>query len=109
MDLFGERVAGGALEGPGGGAGGVVVKGERGLQVRAGDVAGAGGVVVEGERGGQVLRADLSLAVGEGVDEREADRVRFGAGGDLADDPGRGVGELSVGVVPELTGVAVEA
>lgn len=31
VDVFGERVAGGAGEGPGGGAGGVVVQGERGV------------------------------------------------------------------------------
>ena len=70
VDLFGERLAGRAGQRPGGGA---------------------GGVVVERERGVEVLRADLPLAVGEGVEEREADRVRFGAGGDLAErSPGWG-------------------
>ncbi len=88
VDLFGERLAGRAGERPGGGAGGVVVKRERGVEVG---------------------RADLSLPVGEGVEEREADRVRLGAGGDLADDSGLGLGELSVGVVPQLAGVVVEA
>ena len=62
VDLFGERIAGRAGQRPGGGA---------------------GGVVLERERGGQVLRADLAFAVGEGVEEREADDVRLGAGGDL--------------------------
>ena len=52
VDLFGERLAGRAVERPGGGAGGVVVERERGLEV---------------------WRADLLLAVGEGVEEREAD------------------------------------
>ena len=88
VDLFGERLAGRAGQRPGGAA---------------------GGVVLERERGGQVLRADLALAIGECVDEREADRVRFGAGGDLADDPGLRLGELAVGVMPELAGVVVEA
>jgi hypothetical protein len=64
---------------------------------------------VQRERGVEVLGADLSLAVGEGVEERESDRVRLGAGGDLADDPGVGFGELSVGVMPELAAVGVEA
>ena len=88
VDLFGERVAGRAGERPGGGA---------------------GGVVLERERGCEVLRADLALAVGEGVEEREADRVGFGAGGDLAEDAGGGAGELAVGVMPEFAGVGVEA
>ena len=89
MDLFGEGLSGRAGQCPGGGA---------------------GGVVVEGERGGQVLGADLALAVGEGVEERESDGVRFGAGGDLPDDPaGLRFGELAVGVMPELAGVGVQA
>ena len=46
VDLFGERLAGGAVERPGGGAAGVVVERDRRLEV---------------------LRADLSFAVGEGV------------------------------------------
>jgi hypothetical protein len=70
---------------------------------------GAGGVVVQGERGGEVWRTDLSFAVGEGVEQREPDRVGLGAGGDLPDDPGVGFGELSVGVMPELAGVRVQA
>jgi hypothetical protein len=88
VDLFGEWLAGRAGQSPGGGPGGIVVERERGVEVR---------------------RADVVLAVGEGVEEREADRVRFGAGGDLADDPGVGFGELSVGVMPEPAGAGVEA
>jgi len=56
VDLFGERVAGGALQCPAGRAGGVVPQRERGLEV---------------------LGVDRAFAVGERVDEREADRVRF--------------------------------
>jgi hypothetical protein len=41
VDLVGERVAGGGLQRPGGGADGVVVQRERGVQVRDVDVAGA--------------------------------------------------------------------
>ena len=59
-----------------------------------------------GARGRLGGAADLLLAVGEGVEEREADRVRFGAGGDLASPPGWGC-ELAVGVVPELAGLVV--
>ena len=89
MDLFGERIAGGALQRPGGGAGGVVPQRERGLQV---------------------FGVDLALAVGERVDEREADHVRFGARQQRAGDPGvLGGRELRVGVVPELAGVRGEA
>ena len=88
VDLFGERLAGRAVQRPAGGA---------------------GGVVVERERGVEVLRADLLFAVGEGVEEREADRVRLGAGGDLAEHAGKGFGELAVGVVPELASVWVES
>ena len=88
VDLFGERLAGRAGQCPGGGS---------------------GGVVVQRERGGEVRGADLRLAVGEGVEKREPDDVRFGAGGYLADDPvGRLGGELVVGVMPELAGVIVE-
>ena len=51
----------------------------------------------------QVLVADLAFAVGEGVEEREPDDVRFGAGGDLRDDlVVRFGGEFAVGVVPQL-------
>ena len=70
---------------------------------------GSGGVVVECERGVEVLGADLLFAVGEGVEQREPDRVCFGAGSDLAEHAGEGSGELAVGVVPELAGVWVEA
>ena len=69
LDLFGEQLAGRAVQRPAGGAGGVVVERERSLEVR---------------------RADLPFAVGEGVEEREADRVRLGAGGDLTEHTGRG-------------------
>src|ERR1700730_11362383 len=59
VDLFGERLAGRAGQRPGGGP---------------------GRVVVQRERGGQVSRTDVALAVGERVEECEADRVRLGAG-----------------------------
>ena len=62
------------------------------------------GVVPERERGGQVRRLDLPGGVEQGVDEREADRVRFGAGADRAGDPGLGFGELLVGVCPGAAG-----
>jgi hypothetical protein len=82
VDLFGERLAGRAAERPRGGPGGVVL-----------------------ERGLEVLGADLALTVGEGVDEREPDDVRLGAGGDQRDDPVVGFGgELAVGVMPQLAG-----
>ena len=87
VDLFGERLTGRAVQRPGGGA---------------------SGVVVERERGGEVRPTDLLLAVGEGVEEREADRVRLGAGGDLAEHAGQGSGELAVGVMPELAGAGVQ-
>ena len=56
VDLFGERVAGGALQRPGGGAGGVVPERERRLEV---------------------LGFDLALTISERVEEREPDHVRF--------------------------------
>ena len=88
VDLFGERVAGRAGQRPRGGS---------------------GGVVVQCERCGEVRGADLGLAVGEGVEQREPDDVRLGAGGDLRDDPvGRLGGELAVGVMPQLTRVGIE-
>ena len=88
VDLLGERIAGRAGQRPGGGAGGVVLERERGLEVRGGD---------------------LAFAVGEGVEEREPDDVRFGAGGDLRDDPVLRLGcERAVGVMPQLAGVIVE-
>jgi hypothetical protein len=47
------------------------------------------------------------LAVGEGVEEREPDRARLGASGDLANDPaGLLLRELRV---PELAGGQVQA
>lgn len=89
VDLFGERLAGRAGQRPGGGS---------------------GGVVPERECGVQVLGTDRVGAVGEGVDQREPDRVCFGAGRDLRDDPVVRFGrELSVGVVPELARVGVES
>ena len=88
VDLFGERLAGRAVERPG---------------------CGTGGVVVERERGVDVLRADLSFAVGEGVEKRGPDGMRLGAGGDLAEHAGDGAGELAVGVVPQLAGIGVQA
>ena len=48
----------------------------------------SGRVVPERERGGQVRRAGSGGGVEQGVDEREADRVRFSAGADRAGDPG---------------------
>jgi hypothetical protein len=88
VDLFGERIAGRAGQRPRGGSGGVVLECERGLEVRGGD---------------------LALAVGEGVEEREPDDVRLGAGGDLRDDPVLRFGrESPVGVVPQLARVGVE-
>ena len=89
MDLFGERVAGRVLQRPAGGAGGVVPERERGLEV---------------------LGVDLAFAVGERVEEREADRVRFGAGESAPAIPaGLGYRELDVGVVPQLARVLLEA
>jgi hypothetical protein len=88
VDLLGERVAGRALQRPGGGAGGVVPQRERGLEV---------------------LGVDLAGAVGERVEDGEADRVRFGAGVERAGDSG-GLGgrELRLGVVPELARGLIE-
>ena len=52
---------------------------------------------------------DLVFAVGECVEEREPDDVRFGAGGDLADDPVVRLGrESPVGVMPQLARVGVK-
>jgi hypothetical protein len=88
VDLFGERVAGRALQRPAGGAGGVVGDRERCLEVLAGDPAGV---------------------VGERVDQREPNRVRFGARADLADDPEAWLGEVGVGLPPQRTGRLIEA
>ncbi len=50
-----------------------------------------------------------ALAVGERVEERQADRVRFRAGAERAGDPRLGcASELDVGVMPQLTRVRVE-
>ena len=52
---------------------------------------------------------DLAGAVGERVEEREADRVRFGAGAERAGDPVVGFSEPGVCVPPQSAGVFVEA
>jgi hypothetical protein len=83
VELFGDRVAGVGLECPGGGARGVVLQRERGVEV---------------------VGLDRRGAVEQRVDEREADGVRFGAGGELAGESGLRLGELPVGVVPERAG-----
>ena len=83
VDLVSERVAGGPLKRPAGGALRVVPERERGVQVDGLDLAG----VVE-----------------QRVEERKADGVRFGARCDRAGDPGLGLGELLVGVCPGVAG-----
>ena len=55
-----------------------------------------------------MLGLDGVLSVEQRVDEREADRVRFGAGGELAGEPVGGLGELRVGVPPQLARVGGE-
>ncbi len=75
MDLLRERVAGPLAERPRGGA---------------------AGVVPERESGVEVLRCDLALPVEQRVDEREPDRVRLGAGGELSEETVDGLGELRV-------------
>jgi hypothetical protein len=56
-----------------------------------------------------VLGVDLAGAVGERVEEGQADRVRFGAGVERAGDSGGlDCGELRVGVVSELAGGLIE-
>ena len=87
MDLLGERVAGRLSERPGGGA---------------------VGVVPERERGVEMLGLDRLLSVEQRVEQREPDDVRFGAGGELSGEPVGGLGELRVGVPPELAGVGGE-
>lgn len=54
-------------------------------------------------------RTDVAGAVGDGVEQGEADDVRFAAGGDLAQDARLWLSELVVGLVPELAGVGVQA
>ena len=83
VDLVGERVAGGALQRPDGGALRVVPERERGVQVRG---------------------LDLPVVVEQRVDQGEADGVRFSAGADRAGDPGLRFGELLVGVCPGVAG-----
>ena len=56
----------------------------------------------------QVLGVDLGLAVEQRVEEREADRVRLGAGGDVPGEPVERLGELRVGVPPQLPRVRGE-
>jgi hypothetical protein len=56
-----------------------------------------------------VLAVDLASAVDERVDQRESDRVRFGAGADLAGDRVLGFGEVGVGAPPQRARVLVEA
>ena len=73
VELLGERVAGRLTECPAGGS---------------------GGVVPERERGVQVLGCDLGLAVEQRVDQREADRVRLGAGGDVPGEPVEWLGRV---------------
>ena len=81
MDVLGERVAGRLSERPGGGA---------------------FGVVPERERGVEMLGFDLGLSVEQCVEEREPDDVCFGAGGELSEETVGGLGELRVGVPPQL-------
>ena len=50
----------------------------------------------------EVLWLDGLLSVEQGVEERESDDVRFGAGGELAEEPVGGMGELRVEVPPQL-------
>jgi hypothetical protein len=87
VDLFGERVAGCVVDRPG---------------------CGAGGLVPERERGGQVFGSDRVGGVEQRVEEREPDRVRLGAGGELAGGAVGGLGELRVGVPLQLAGVVGE-
>jgi hypothetical protein len=56
----------------------------------------------------QVLGADRVGGVEQRVEEREPDDVGFGAGGELAGEPVGGLGELWVGVPPDLAGVGGE-
>ena len=56
----------------------------------------------------EVLWPDRGDAVEQRVDQREADRVRLGAGGELAGEPLGGLGERGVGVPPQLARVGGE-
>jgi hypothetical protein len=56
----------------------------------------------------EVLGLDLALAVKQRVDQREADRVRFGAGGEMPGEAVAGCGELRVELPPQLARVGVE-
>ena len=55
-----------------------------------------------------MLRLDAALAVEQRVEEREPDRVRLGAGSEIAGDPIGGLGELRVGMPPQLARGGVE-
>ena len=66
------------------------------------------GVVPERERGVEMLGLDGLLSVEQRVEEREPDHVRFGAGGELAEETVGGLGELRVDVPPQLARVGGE-
>jgi hypothetical protein len=87
VDLVGELVVGAVVQCPAGAAGAVAVQRERRFKVAG---------------------RDRSGAVDQGVEQREADRVGFGACADRAGDPGLGLGEPGVGVPPQLASVVVE-
>ena len=55
-----------------------------------------------------MLGADRVGGVEQRVEEREPDDVCFGAGGELSGEPVGGLGELWVGVPPDLAGVGGE-
>ena len=55
-----------------------------------------------------MLGLDGLLSVEQRVEEREPDDVRFGAGGELAEETVGGLGELRVGVPPQLARVGGE-
>jgi hypothetical protein len=87
VDVLGERVTRCLSECPGGGT---------------------AAVVPERDCGVEVFGFDGLLSVEQGVEEREPDDVRFGAGGELAEEPVRGMGELRVDVPPQLASVSVQ-
>ena len=66
------------------------------------------GVVPERERGVEMLGLDRLLAVEQCVEKREPDDVRLGAGGELAVETGCGLGQLRVGLPPQLARVRRE-